>query len=37
MPNTISNLQTTALSAIAAFVVSALCISAAVGPVLPVA
>ena len=37
MQNTISNLQTTALSAIAALIVSAMCISAAVGPVVPVA
>ncbi len=33
----ISNLQSAALSAVAALVVSAICISAAVGPVLPVA
>lgn len=32
-----SNLQSAAFSAVAAFIVSAVCISAAVGPVLPVA
>lgn len=33
----LNNLQSAALSAVAAFIVSAVCISAAVGPVLPVA
>lgn len=33
----LSNLQSAALSAVAALIVSAACISAAVGPVLPVA
>jgi hypothetical protein len=34
---TITRFQTTALSALAALVVSALSISAAIGPVLPIA
>jgi|GEM_PF-4323249 len=32
-----SNLQSAAFSAVAAFIVSAACITAAVGPVLPIA
>jgi len=33
----ISNIQSAAFSAVAALIVSAACISAAVGPVLPIA